>query len=680
MTARRPASQGRTHCCCGSERGQEHTMRTLHQRRRASWSLASDEALVEATRQGEMDAYGELWVRYERSALNLAAGLAHGSADDIVAEAFARILRCLRSGTGPHGNFKAYLFATVRSLVIDSRRVKASTTIPVGDPDQLALLAGATTAPEPPEAAELAEKSWRSLNERDQWLMWATAVEGYSTPEIGSQLGITSAKAAVWLYRARERMRDAFLANHIAAADDPQCAAQRRRFGTYLRGRLSQTRSSELSGHLASCLPCADVFADVRDVNRRIRAAVFPLLPGAALSGLTSPPAPPTLLARLGQAVGSRYRALESTTRWGVHWLPASTAVVGAITAFVLATVLIPVGVHRRVQTDPFAGPDSPPGVSAWPQPSPYVTQPVRPAAPGSTTRQDPGAAPDGQTSTPSPTVTVTGRPAVAPTPSPSIQPDSPPGVSAWPQPSPYVTQPVRPAAPGSTTRQDPGAAPGGQTSAPSPTAAVTGRPAVTPTPSPSPSPIQPPNLRPVGPELVRFGGFQQPEVTSGDLVTVCASPTSDCRGPELSGWTVVAGSVDVCRQSYLPGPPGDPSTTQVLDLNGADTNVRRTDGIEQSFPTTSGATYRLRFALAGNTAGSPAVKTGAVSVDGTVVADFAFDITGKSRTDSTSMDWSTRTVEFVARSSHTRIRFTSTTAYSYYGPLITDVSLRWLG
>lgn len=162
--------------------------------------------------------------------------------------------------------------------------------------------------------------------------------------------------------------------------------------------------------------------------------------------------------------------------------------------------------------------------------------------------------------------------------------------------------------------------------------------------------------------------------------MTVCASPTSDCRGPELSGWTVVAGSVDVCRQSYLPGPPGDPSTTQVLDLNGADTNVRRTDGIEQSFPTTSGATYRLRFALAGNTAGSPAVKTGAVSVDGTVVADFAFDITGKSRTDSTSMDWSTRTVEFVARSSHTRIRFTSTTAYSYYGPLITDVSLRWLG
>ncbi|WP_431999179.1 RNA polymerase sigma factor [Streptomyces sioyaensis] len=253
-------------------------MEALSRRRGEGWNLATDDELIEATRKGDMEAFGELWVRYEKSAARVASRLTRSSVDDIVSESFARILRCLCAGKGPQKNFRAYLFATIRSLVIDTNRLKSGKAVPVGDEEQLAYLAGTTVEPEPGEVAEIARASWDSLNERDKWLMWTSAVQGYSTPEIGTQLGITSAKAAVWLYRARERMRDAFLATHIPVTDDPVCAAQRRRFAKYLQNKISDASSTALTRHLAECAPCADAFVAARDVNHRMRTAVFPLL------------------------------------------------------------------------------------------------------------------------------------------------------------------------------------------------------------------------------------------------------------------------------------------------------------------------------------------------------------------------------------------------------------------
>ncbi|MEU9119118.1 sigma-70 family RNA polymerase sigma factor [Streptomyces sp. NPDC048506] len=251
-------------------------MVAFSQRSYDNWALATDSELVEATRQGNMDAYGELWIRYAHVAVKLGQSLTRCNAEDIVSESFARILRHLRAGKGPTTNFRAYLFATVRTLIVDGSRAKSADTVLIGDPEQLVALAGATRAPEPCDVADMAKSSWNSLGERDQSLVWASAVQGYRTSEIGVKLGIPTPQAAVWLHRARKRLRTAFLTAHIPATDDPVCAAHRRRFAPYLQGKCSAPRRMQLDGHVAACSPCADAFTAARDVYFRMAMAKPP--------------------------------------------------------------------------------------------------------------------------------------------------------------------------------------------------------------------------------------------------------------------------------------------------------------------------------------------------------------------------------------------------------------------
>ncbi|MEV5484490.1 MULTISPECIES: RNA polymerase sigma factor [Streptomyces] len=248
-------------------------MGAFRQRSCDNWVLATDRELVEATRQGKMDAYAELWIRYENAALKLCHSLTQSNVDDIVSESFARILHHLRAGKGPHTNFRAYLFTTVRTLIIDASRARSADAVLIGDPERLDALAGATRTHEPCDVADVAKSSWDSLDALDRSVVWASAVQGYSTSEIGVKLGIPTPKASVWLHRARKRLRTAFLTAHIPATDDPVCAAYRRRFAPYLQGKCSKPRRTELAGHVAACSPCADAFAAARHVYVRMALA-----------------------------------------------------------------------------------------------------------------------------------------------------------------------------------------------------------------------------------------------------------------------------------------------------------------------------------------------------------------------------------------------------------------------
>ena len=60
---------------------------------------------------------------------------------------------------------------------------------------------------------------------------------------------------------------------------------QRRRFGSHLRGKLSDASARALSSHLESCDQCAEAYAAARDVNERIRSAIVPFIPANAFSG-----------------------------------------------------------------------------------------------------------------------------------------------------------------------------------------------------------------------------------------------------------------------------------------------------------------------------------------------------------------------------------------------------------
>src|SRR6476659_51184 len=79
-----------------------------------------DAELIAAVRGGDVDAYGDLFARHVDAARRLARQLAGpGDADDLVSDAFTKVLTVLQRGGGPDLAFRAYLLTAVRRLHVD---------------------------------------------------------------------------------------------------------------------------------------------------------------------------------------------------------------------------------------------------------------------------------------------------------------------------------------------------------------------------------------------------------------------------------------------------------------------------------------------------------------------------------------------------------------------------------
>jgi RNA polymerase sigma factor (sigma-70 family) len=86
----------------------------------------ADAELISAVRGGDADAYGELFERHVVAARRLARQLVPpADAEDLVSEAFAKVLSLLQRGSGPDVAFRAYLLTAIRRLHVDRIRANA---------------------------------------------------------------------------------------------------------------------------------------------------------------------------------------------------------------------------------------------------------------------------------------------------------------------------------------------------------------------------------------------------------------------------------------------------------------------------------------------------------------------------------------------------------------------------
>ena len=185
----------------------------------------SDAALIMAVRRGDTSAYGVLYERHLAAAKRAAACLASTPAEreDLVAEAFTRVLQTLRSGRGPHEEFRPYLLVTMRHLAINTARRTPVTALFADVPDTL------MPTGDDPVAARLygsdAANAFAGLPERWRLVLWHTEVEGESPAAIAPLLGMTPNGVAALAYRAREGLRQAYLRLHLPAPDRQECRA-----------------------------------------------------------------------------------------------------------------------------------------------------------------------------------------------------------------------------------------------------------------------------------------------------------------------------------------------------------------------------------------------------------------------------------------------------------------------
>ena len=345
----------------------------------------SDAELISRVRGGDVAAYGELFTRHEDAATRLARQLVRGpDADDLVSEAFAKVLSVLQGGGGPDVAFRAYLLTAVRRLHVD--RIRAGqrlqttddlTPFDPGVPFQDTAVAGFESG--------AAAKAFASLPERWQLVLWHLEVEGQKPADIAPLLGMSANSVSALAYRAREGLRQAFLTMHIAdiAGDRLPLGHTSTSARTSARASPSATppRSRTTSTTAGAAPRCT---SSSTEVNSNLAGIIAPLLLGAAAAGYLASSGGPGRPGR--SCAGCPGQGLRGGQHRGRHRRRGRA---GVTAAAAVAAVILSGGGPNNVVADPPGGRDDPPaspGTSAGTSPgtSPHLPR----ARPG--VRRDP--------------------------------------------------------------------------------------------------------------------------------------------------------------------------------------------------------------------------------------------------------------------------------------------------
>ena len=245
----------------------------------------SDAALIAAVRSGDANAYGTLFERHRTAAERLSRQLVSGpGADDLVSEAFLKVLGVLQRGGGPDEAFRAYLLTAVRRLHIDGIR-SSKRERPTDDESELDRAVEFVD----PAAMEFdrgaAGEAFRSLPERWQLVLWHLDVEGQNPADIAPLLAMAPNSVSALAYRAREGLRRAYLQQHLAPTLDAECRDTTSKLGAHVRHGLAARDTRKVEAHLDTCARCTGLHLELRDVNSSLAAVLGPVVLGAAATG-----------------------------------------------------------------------------------------------------------------------------------------------------------------------------------------------------------------------------------------------------------------------------------------------------------------------------------------------------------------------------------------------------------
>jgi len=235
---------------------------------------ASDQDLVALVRAGDAAAYATLWKRHSGSAYGVARTFRHLDADDLVSEAFVKVLDAIRAGGGPVRAFRPYITMTVRNVartlhvreasLVDADLESRRTEVPNGEVAAVVRFERDVTL-----------EAFNSLPERWQQVLWYSQVDGLKAGAISRLLGIPANAVSALLVRARRAFRDAWVSAHSAAASTPECAATLRDLGAFVQRRLSSRRKAAVEAHLRACESCQPALDEARHAS----STIFILLP-----------------------------------------------------------------------------------------------------------------------------------------------------------------------------------------------------------------------------------------------------------------------------------------------------------------------------------------------------------------------------------------------------------------
>ncbi|MFJ2760889.1 sigma-70 family RNA polymerase sigma factor [Streptomyces prasinus] len=255
----------------------------------------SDGLLTAAIRDGgdAAAATEELYRRHAPAVLMYARACCRDphTAEDLASEAFTRTVQAVRDGKGPTEAWRPYLLAVVRHTAAEWAEQARRVDLAPGFGEWLDAVAGhGGVGPVGREAdgeeqvvrAEdggLIAAAFRALPERWRAVLWHHVVEEEPAARVGTLLGLTPSGVTSLAARAREGLREAYLAAHAEqGAADEECRRCSGRLAAAVR-RSRPRRDRQLERHLERCGRCRRAAREVADLNQRLRT----VLPAAVL-------------------------------------------------------------------------------------------------------------------------------------------------------------------------------------------------------------------------------------------------------------------------------------------------------------------------------------------------------------------------------------------------------------
>ncbi|VXC36290.1 conserved hypothetical protein [Arthrobacter sp. 9V] len=519
----------------------------------------SDAQLVLLVRAGNQAAFETLFARHRPSARTVAAAQLDNFADvdDVVADAFTSVYQALAAGKGPDSFFRAYLLTTVRRLA--HRMNRDATRM---SPTSESYILDTVDAHDDPAIAKFESsavaQAFRSLPERWQEVLWYVDIEGLKPAAAAPLLGLTPNGVSALALRARERLRQEYLQNHISSSAGKDCEEYSTQLGAYSREGLSRRNQARVQEHLEGCPQCTALLLDLNDVQSAMRAWIFPLVTGVAFSS-----AFPGLA---GAGAGSTVMHGPDATGTVIHGVPTQgISLAWKVGAGVLAVAAVAASAAMALGV---AGPDtSGPKANAAPTAGQSAVPPLKPPAGEDISEENPlfpdlndpsNGTPEKPVFFPFPPGKEQG-PGLLPNPWPSPGKPLPPLLQPLPSIAPTVppTLPVPPPNPTPTP-----------TPAPSTTASAV--PGPTPSPTPSPGPSETPAPAPA----VTATFTAEPGTTASDTnVTVTFELKDQAAVPSSAEvvFTMSAGT------DLIPGKLSEPATWTCVKEKAATTQFRCT-------------------------------------------------------------------------------------------------------
>jgi DNA-directed RNA polymerase specialized sigma24 family protein len=307
----------------------------------------NDAQLIDRVRANDAAAFAELRRRHQSDAIRAARVVAHdpGEADRIATEAFERLHADLAAGGGPHAAVSPYLRTMIRRGALDAHRTPGDEHEAV-DPSAVEDLPYATDPLTTVEDRNVIREAYEALPERWQRALWFTEIEGRTPAALVPDLGSAAKAVAAMAYRAREGLRQAYLAVHVSVAVSPECQPVVSNLPAYVREALSPHDDVTVAIHLDTCIDCRNRRYELLLLVSNLRSVLAPALLGyrAGTPAATRPVAGFGGAAAAGVAIAagrartSAMAAMAAVSQWPRRAIKlAATAAVAVLAAAALA-------------------------------------------------------------------------------------------------------------------------------------------------------------------------------------------------------------------------------------------------------------------------------------------------------------------------------------------------------